>query len=53
MRYVTDLRDLHNLHKQIVHGEIKDLDGDIIDGWQQKSENFFKVVLNLVDDIVQ
>ena len=52
MRYVTDLRDLHNLHKQIVHGEIKNLDGDIIDIWQQKSEDFFKVVLKLIDDII-
>lgn len=52
MKYVTDLRDLYNLHKQIVHGEIKNLDGDIIDIWQQKSEDFFKVVLKLIDDII-
>ena len=53
MRYVSDLSELHKLHKQIVHGEINNLDGDIIDGWQQKAENFFKVVLELVDEIIQ
>lgn len=52
MKYVTDLRDLHNLHRRIVHGEITNLDGDIIDDWQQKADNFFKVVLKLIDDII-
>ncbi len=52
MKYVTDLRDLHNLHRRIVHGELTNLDGDIIDDWQQKADNFFKVVLNLIDDII-
>jgi len=53
MRYVTDLSELHRLHKEIVHGEIKNLDGDVIDTWQQKSENFFKVVISLIDDIIK
>ncbi len=53
MRYVTDLSELHKLHKSITHGEIKNLDGDVIDVWQQKAENFFKVVLKLIDNIIQ
>jgi len=52
MKCVTDFRDLYDLHKKIIHEEIRDLDGKIIDGWQEKSEDFFKSVLKLIDEIV-
>jgi predicted nucleotidyltransferase len=52
MNYVSDLSELHELHKQIIHGEINNLDGATIDSWQEKSDNFFKVVLELIDNII-
>lgn len=52
-KYVADLSELHRLHKSIIHGDTKNLDGDVIDTWQEKSENFFKVVLSLIDDIIK
>jgi len=52
MNYVIDFRNLHDLHRKIVHGEIKDLEGDIIDSWQRKAENFFKIVLKLIDEVI-
>ncbi len=52
MKCVTDFRDLYELHKKITHGEIRNLDGKIIDGWQEKSEDFFKSTLKLIDEII-
>jgi len=52
MKYVIWFRDLHDLHKKIMHDEIKDISGGIIDGWQEKSEEFFKVTLKLIDKII-
>ncbi len=53
IRYVSDISELYQLHRQIIHGEIKNLEGKIIDEWQEKSEEFFKVVLKLIDHIIQ
>ncbi len=52
MKYVTDFRDLYNLHRRMMHGEIKDIKGDTIDNWQDKSEEFFNVVLKLIEEII-
>ena len=52
MKYVIALRDLYDLHRKIVHGEIKNLKGKIIDEWQEIANDFFKVVLKLIDEII-
>ncbi|MEM3116715.1 MAG: hypothetical protein QXD63_02160, partial [Candidatus Pacearchaeota archaeon] len=52
MKYVIWYRDLLVLHKKIAHGEVKDLKGVEIDEWQQKAEEFLKVMAQLVNDIV-
>ena len=52
MKYVTDYRDLHFLHKKIAHGEVTDLKGVEIDNWQAKTEAFMQVMTQLVKDIV-
>ena len=52
MRYVTDFRDLYHLHKRMMHGEIKDIKGNEIDKWQDKSEEFFKRVVKLIEEII-
>lgn len=53
MKYVTDIIDVYELHKKIIHGEIKDIDGKVIDEYQNKAEEFFKVALNLINEIIK
>ncbi|MCX6747258.1 MAG: hypothetical protein NTU63_03960 [Candidatus Pacearchaeota archaeon] len=50
MKYVIWYRDLLFLHKKIAHGEITDLTGVEIDTWQQRTQEFMKVMAQLVND---
>ncbi len=52
MQYVIWYMDLHDLHRKIMHGEIRDLPGDIIDSWQERSQEFLNVVLKLIEEII-
>ncbi len=52
MKYVVWYRDLHLLHKKITHGEINDLKGVEIDAWQERTEEFVRVMSQLVKNIV-
>lgn len=52
IKYVVWFRDLLMLHKKISHQEIRDLKGIEIDDWQEKTEEFLKVMAKLVDDII-
>jgi len=52
MKYVTAIRDLYDLHRKIVHGEIKDVDGKVIDGWQNIASDFFKETLRIIEEIL-
>ena len=52
LKYVTDYRDLLMLHKQISHGEIKDLKGIPVDEWKNKAEDFLSTMTKLVDSII-
>ncbi len=52
MKYIIWFRDLHDLHRRIMHGEIKDLEGEIIDGWQKRAEEFFNVTMKLIEKII-
>ena len=52
MKYVEWYRDLLMLHKKIVHGDIKNLKGVEIDTWQDRSEEFLKVMAELVQEII-
>ena len=52
MKYVLWYRDLLILHKKISHGEIKDLKGVEIDDWQEKTEEFLKVMAQLVKELI-
>ena len=51
MKYVRELDNLYQLHKQIIHGEVKNIDGGVIDGYQKKADEFFKIVLKLIREI--
>ncbi len=52
MDYVVWYRNLLVLHKKIIHGEIADLEGKIIDDWQDKAEKFIQVIAELVKKII-
>lgn len=52
IKYVVWFRDLLLLHKKISHGEIKDLKGVQIDAWQERTEEFLRIMTKLVNDIV-
>ncbi len=53
MKYAVWYRDLLMLHKKISHGDIKDLKGVVIDDWQEKTEEFLKVMAQLVKDLIE
>jgi predicted nucleotidyltransferase/uncharacterized protein (UPF0332 family) len=52
MKYVLWYRDLLILHKKISHGEITELKGVEIDDWQEKTQEFVKVMAELVNQNV-
>jgi predicted nucleotidyltransferase len=49
MKYIIWYRDLLMLHKGISHGEITDLKGVEIDAWQDRTQEFMKVMAELVN----
>ena len=51
-RYLDWYRDLYKLHKKIMHGELRDLKGVEIDEWQERAEEFLKVMVKLVNDLI-
>jgi len=51
-RYVSDFIELYKLHKSIMHGEVKDIGGNILDMWQDRAESFFQVTMKLIKEIV-
>ena len=53
MKYVVWYRDLFHLHKQIAHGKISELKGVEIDAWQERAEEFLKVMAELVKEIIE
>ncbi|MDD5192389.1 MAG: nucleotidyltransferase domain-containing protein [Candidatus Nanoarchaeia archaeon] len=52
MQYVIWYRDLYDLHRRIMHGETRDLPGNLIDEWQKRSQEFLNVVLKLIEEII-
>jgi len=52
IKYVIDFRDLHDLHRKVMHGEVRDIEGDTIDLWQNKAEAFFNVTMKIIEEIV-
>ena len=53
MKQVSWFRELQALHKRIAHGEIKDLKGVEIDKWQERTEEFLKIMAKIVNDLVE
>ena len=53
MRYVVWFRDLYLLHRNIVHGSITDIKGTEVDSWQQRTEEFVRVMAELVKKVIE
>jgi len=52
IKYVLWYRDLFMLHKKIAHGEITELKGVEIDEWQERAEEFLRVMAKLGDEVI-
>lgn len=53
MNFVRAMKDLSALHKSIVHGEINDIQGKIIDNWQDVSERFLQEMTRIIDALLE
>ena len=51
MKYIDWYKDLYDMHKKIDHGQLSTLKGVEIDEWQNRTEEFIKVMSKLVQDI--
>jgi predicted nucleotidyltransferase/uncharacterized protein (UPF0332 family) len=52
LKYVIDFRDLHDLHRKIMHGNLRDIDGKVVDLWQNKAEKFLEETLKIIKKII-
>tara|TARA_Y100000034_G_scaffold136943_1_gene217442 strand:- start:1234 stop:2109 length:876 start_codon:yes stop_codon:yes gene_type:complete len=52
MKYVLAYRDLYDLHRKIVHEQVKNISGSEIDNWQETAKDFFKQTIKLIDQIL-
>ena len=53
MKYVVWCRDVYDLHRKMVHGEIKDVQGSLIDDWQARAYEFQNVIISLIKEILK
>jgi len=53
MEYVSWYREIFSLHKSIIHGEVRDIKGSIIDEWQERAKNFMKKMIDIVDQLLE
>ena len=51
-KYILQFKDLLLLHKNIAHGRIFELKGGLIADWQDKTEEYMRVMTKLVDDLI-
>jgi len=49
---INDYNEVYDIHKRIIHGEIKNIDGKIVDIFQNKAEDFFKKTVELLNKIL-
>ena len=52
-KYVNWYKEVYNLHKGIVHGEIKDIRGIDIDIWQDRADEFIRTMARLINEIIR
>ncbi len=52
MKYVIWYRDLYVLHRKVVHGDMSDIKGIEVDEWQNRADEFIRVMAELINKIV-
>jgi len=52
MKYVLWYRDLYVLHRKMIHGEQTSIKGEEIDLWQARTDEFLRVMIDLVNRLV-
>lgn len=53
MKYVIWYRDLYVLHRKIVHGDMTDIKGVEIDEWQERTDEFIRVMAELIEKTIE
>lgn len=53
MEYVSWYRHIFTMHKGIVHGEIKDVNGSEIDAFQERADKFMKKMTQIIDKLLE
>lgn len=53
MKYIKWYKDVFALHKSIAHGQIYDIKGQDIDIWQERADEFIRVMAALIDKIIR
>ncbi|HLD98570.1 MAG TPA: nucleotidyltransferase domain-containing protein [Candidatus Nanoarchaeia archaeon] len=51
--YVNWYRDLYVFHRKIVHGEIREIKGNDIDIWQKRTDDFIRVMAEIVKSSIE
>lgn len=51
-KHIDDFNEIYDTHKKIIHGEIKNIDGNLVDDFQNRAEDFFKVTVKLLNEIL-
>jgi len=51
-KFIKIFYELHSLHKDVMHGKINDIEGKIIDNFQDEAEEFYSVVIKLIKEII-
>ena len=49
---IKDYSNIYELHKMVLYGQIKNLDGKIIDDYQDKAEEYFKKTIKILNEIL-
>jgi predicted nucleotidyltransferase/uncharacterized protein (UPF0332 family) len=52
-KYVKWYKDLFSLHKQIAHGNIRDVKGIELDEWQARADEFIRAMAELINSLIE
>jgi predicted nucleotidyltransferase len=50
--FIEEYKQVYDLHKRIIHGEIKNIDGRMIDDFQEKAEAYFKETVRVLNTLL-
>jgi uncharacterized protein (UPF0332 family)/predicted nucleotidyltransferase len=53
MSYVKGYQELYDLHKNIAHGQISDINGEEIDEWQNMAEKYLAEISKIIDQMLK